>query len=108
MIRQGDEGYVHMTSTNKLLARRYFEQILNAGNFSIADTLLASDFVFRNPPIITRGVNEFKAAIESVRAAFSNVAAEPRWQSYDRPFNAGRRARADTWRTTRTGALPIH
>lgn len=34
---------------NKRLARRYFEQILNAGNFSVADTLLASDFVFRNP-----------------------------------------------------------
>jgi steroid delta-isomerase-like uncharacterized protein len=28
---------------NKLLARRYFEQILNDGNFSVADTLLASD-----------------------------------------------------------------
>jgi len=55
---------------NKLLARRYFEHILNAGNSSVADTLLASDFIFRNPPIVAHGVSEFKAVIASVRGAF--------------------------------------
>jgi len=58
---------------NKLLARRYFERILNAGDFSVADALLASDFVFRNPPVVTRGIDEFKAAIDSVRAAFPDL-----------------------------------
>ena len=58
---------------NKLLARRYFAQILNAGDFSVADTLLASDVVFRNPPIVTRGIHDFKAAIDSVRAAFPDL-----------------------------------
>jgi steroid delta-isomerase-like uncharacterized protein len=58
---------------NILIARRYFEEILNVGNFSVADTLLASDFVFRNPPVATRGIGEFKAAIDSVRAAFPDL-----------------------------------
>jgi len=58
---------------NKLLARRYFEHILNAGNFSVADTLLASDFIFRNPPIVAHGVSEFKAVIASVRGAFPDL-----------------------------------
>jgi steroid delta-isomerase-like uncharacterized protein len=58
---------------NKLLARRYFEQILNDGNFSVADTLLASDFIFRNPPIVAQGVNEFKTVIDSVRRAFPDL-----------------------------------
>jgi len=59
--------------TNKLLARRYFDQILNAGNFSVAETLLGDDFVFSNPPIVARGVNEFKAAIDAVRAGFPDL-----------------------------------
>jgi steroid delta-isomerase-like uncharacterized protein len=58
---------------NKRLARRYFDEILNAGNFSVADTLLASDFVFRNPPVVARGINEFRAAIDNVRAAFPDL-----------------------------------
>jgi len=58
---------------NKLLARRYFDEILNSGNFSRADVLLASDFVFRNPPVVARGINEFTVAIGSVRAAFPDL-----------------------------------
>jgi steroid delta-isomerase-like uncharacterized protein len=58
---------------NKLLARRYFDRILNAGDFSVAETLLASDFIFRNPPIVARGVGEFKAAIDAVRAGFPDL-----------------------------------
>src|SRR5438105_3689387 len=74
MIHQREQGYSRMTlANNKLIARRYFEEILNAGNFSVADTLMASDFIFRNPPILARGVNEFKAAIDPVRAAFPDL-----------------------------------
>src|SRR4051812_3860511 len=58
---------------NKQIARRYIEQILNAGNFGIADVLLASDFVFRNPPVVARGAREFQTAIETVRAAFPDI-----------------------------------
>ena len=58
---------------NKRLARRYFEQILNAGDFSVADTLLGADLVFRNPPILTRGIDDFKTAINGVRAAFPDL-----------------------------------
>jgi steroid delta-isomerase-like uncharacterized protein len=58
---------------NRLLARRYFDEILNSGNFSRAEALLASDFVFRNPPVVARGIDEFTAAIGSVRAAFPDL-----------------------------------
>jgi len=58
---------------NVHLARRYFDEVLNHGNFSVADALLASDFVFRNPPVLARGVDEFTAAIGSVRAAFPDL-----------------------------------
>jgi len=58
---------------NKRVARRYFDEILNAGNFSASSTLLASDFVFRNPPVLARGIDEFEAAIGSVRAAFPDL-----------------------------------
>jgi hypothetical protein len=40
---------------NKLLARRYFDQILNDGDFSVAETVLASNCTFRNPPIVADG-----------------------------------------------------
>ena len=58
---------------NKRLARRYFEEILNRGDFSVASTLLASDLVFRNPPVLARGIAEFEAAIGGVRAAFPDL-----------------------------------
>ena len=58
---------------NKLLARRYFDQILNDGNFSVAETVLASNCIFRNPPIVAHGVNEFTTVIAGVRAAFPDL-----------------------------------
>jgi steroid delta-isomerase-like uncharacterized protein len=58
---------------NKRLAREYFAHILNDGDFSEADTLLAPDVVFRNPPVVAKGVREFTAAIEGVRAAFPDL-----------------------------------
>lgn len=61
------------SAENKRLARQYFAQILNDGDFSEANTLLASNFIFRNPPVVAQGVKEFKAAIESVRAAFPDL-----------------------------------
>src|SRR5215216_3859474 len=61
------------TCDNKLLARRYFEQILNGGNFSVAEKVLASGFIFRNPPIVTHGINEFTTAIATVRAGFPDL-----------------------------------
>jgi steroid delta-isomerase-like uncharacterized protein len=58
---------------NKRLARQYFAQVLNDGDFSEANALLASDFIFRNPPVVAQGVKEFKAVIEGVRAAFPDL-----------------------------------
>jgi len=58
---------------NRRLVRRYFEEVLNAGRLELADTLLAPDVVFQNPPVIARGPKEFKDAIAAVRAAFPDL-----------------------------------
>lgn len=58
---------------HKAVARRYFDRILNGGDFSHADDLLASDFVFRNPPVVARGLSEFKAMLDRVRGAFPDL-----------------------------------
>jgi steroid delta-isomerase-like uncharacterized protein len=62
-----------MSTENKALARRYFDEVLNRGDFSIADTLLSEDVVFRNPPVVARGTAEFKDVISGVRAAFPDL-----------------------------------
>lgn len=58
---------------NKRLAHRYFERILNNGDFSVAETVLAPGVIFRNPPIVAHGVNEFTTVITTVRAAFPDL-----------------------------------
>jgi steroid delta-isomerase-like uncharacterized protein len=58
---------------NKRLARRYFEQILNHGDFLVAETVLAPNCIFRNPPVVARGVTEFTTVIADVRAAFPDL-----------------------------------
>jgi steroid delta-isomerase-like uncharacterized protein len=55
------------------LARRYFQEILNEGDFSRADALLAPEFVFRNPPVLARGRSAFEQVIQSVRRAFPDL-----------------------------------
>jgi len=63
----------HKPSDNKRLARRYFADILNTGTFASAEELFVPDFVFRNPPVVARGVSEFRMAIETVRTAFPDL-----------------------------------
>jgi steroid delta-isomerase-like uncharacterized protein len=66
-------GLTRTPTENKRIARQYFAHILNEGDFSDADTLLASDFIFRNPPVVARGVEDFKRVIEGVRTAFPDL-----------------------------------
>ena len=58
---------------NKRLAHRYFEHILNGGDLAMAETLLASDVIFRNPPVTAHGVSEFTTVIAAVRSAFPDL-----------------------------------
>jgi steroid delta-isomerase-like uncharacterized protein len=64
---------VQPVADNRTLVRRYFEEVLNRGDFAVADALLSADIVFRNPPIVARGTSEFKRAIGDVRAAFPDL-----------------------------------
>jgi steroid delta-isomerase-like uncharacterized protein len=59
---------------NRSLVRRYFEEVLNRGDFDAADSLLSPTVVFRNPPIVARGAGEFRDVIAGVRAAFPDLA----------------------------------
>ena len=58
---------------NKGIARRYFEEICNQGNFAEAETLLAANFVFENPPVRCEGIEAFKQLITGLRTAFPDM-----------------------------------
>ena len=58
---------------NNILVDRYLAEILNRADFSRADEILASDFVFRGPST-TEGLDRtgLRLFLEEVRAAFSD------------------------------------
>jgi steroid delta-isomerase-like uncharacterized protein len=58
---------------NRKLTRRYFDEILNRGNFAVAADLLSASLAFRNPPVVAHGIDEFVSAIAGVRAAFPDL-----------------------------------
>ena len=61
--------------TNMALVRRGIEEILNRGNYEIADDLFAPDFVFHTPaqPEPFRGPAGFKQYVSMIRAAFPDI-----------------------------------
>jgi len=58
---------------HRVLVDRYFDELLNRGDFSRADEILAPDFVFRGPSTL-HGVDQsgFRTFLEETRMAFSN------------------------------------
>jgi len=61
---------------NKEMVRRVFEELWNKGNLSMADELLATDFVAhhqRNPDEDRKGIEAEKQYITSVRSAFPDL-----------------------------------
>ena len=58
---------------NKAIAHRYFDELLNKGNLGALDTIVAPDVVFRNPPAVVRGIDEFRKLIAGLRAAFPDL-----------------------------------
>jgi steroid delta-isomerase-like uncharacterized protein len=55
---------------NKAIARRYFLEICNQGNFGGIEELLTPNIVFENPPAVVEGIESFKELITSLRTAF--------------------------------------
>jgi predicted ester cyclase len=58
---------------NKAIARRYFDEILNKGSASAIDSLVAPDVVFRNPPVVVRGIDDFRKLVATLRTAFPDL-----------------------------------
>src|SRR4051812_16964920 len=59
--------------SDSILVSRYLEEILNRGDFSRADEILAPGFVFHGPTT-PHGVDRagLRSFVEEIRAAFSN------------------------------------
>jgi steroid delta-isomerase-like uncharacterized protein len=60
-------------SENKKLTERYFEELLNKGNLDVAAEILASNFVFENPPNRVEGADAFNQMIMGLRSAFPDM-----------------------------------
>ena len=58
---------------NKAIARRYFDEILNKGSVPAIDSLVAPDVVFRNPPAVVKGIDDFRKLIAGLRGAFPDL-----------------------------------
>jgi predicted ester cyclase len=58
---------------NKAIARRYFDEILNKGSAPAIDSLVAPDVVFRNPPAVVKGIDDFRKLVATLRAAFPDL-----------------------------------
>lgn len=60
---------------NKVIVRRFFEELLSAGNLAVADELLAPTYVnyFPGLPEPVRGPEAFKHLVATYRAAFPDM-----------------------------------
>ena len=58
---------------NKELARRYFEGWANRGDPLVADALIATNVVLRNPPHVVQGLATYKQGMAAFHAAFPDL-----------------------------------
>jgi predicted ester cyclase len=61
------------SSDAKVIARRYFEEVLNKGSVPAIDAIIASDVVFRNPPAVVKGIDGFRKLVAALRTAFPDL-----------------------------------
>lgn len=69
----------HIQDENKLLARRFVDEVFNAGNREAYDQLVADDYVNHNPPVPgVPGTKEgFWQVVTATREAFPDVLVVP-------------------------------
>lgn len=58
---------------NRAIARRYFEDILSNGNATAIDAIIADDVIFRNPPVVIKGIAAYRKLVADLRAAFPDL-----------------------------------
>jgi steroid delta-isomerase-like uncharacterized protein len=64
----------NMSEQNKALVRRVIEELVNKGNFSLLDELVASDYTYYEPTVgEMRGRDGYKSLVSMYRSAFPDV-----------------------------------
>jgi steroid delta-isomerase-like uncharacterized protein len=63
----------HPLQRNKELVRRYFEGWANRGDPAVADALIATNVVLRNPPHVVHGLADYKRGMAAFHAAFPDL-----------------------------------
>jgi len=63
----------HARHQNKELVRHYFEGWANRGDPAVADALIATNLVLRNPPAVVRGLADYKQGMAAFRTAFPDL-----------------------------------
>jgi steroid delta-isomerase-like uncharacterized protein len=58
---------------NKAIIHRYFEEWANHGNAAVADELIATNLVLRNPPAVIRSLEDYKTVMAKFHAAFPDA-----------------------------------
>jgi len=63
-----------MSDTNKNVVRRLLEEVFNKNNFSVADELIAANYVYREPTVgEKRGQQGFRDLITTYKNAFPDA-----------------------------------
>jgi steroid delta-isomerase-like uncharacterized protein len=63
----------HGLQHNKQLVRRYFDGWANRGDPAVADELIATNVVLRNPPAVLHSLTEYKQGMAAFHTAFPDL-----------------------------------
>lgn len=63
----------HAVRQNGEIVRRYFEGWANRGDPAVADALIATDVVLRNPPAVVHGLAAYKRGMAAFHTAFPDL-----------------------------------
>jgi steroid delta-isomerase-like uncharacterized protein len=75
VLSRGREQISGSAEENKAVARRWFEELFNAGNLEVADEIIAQDHINHDPtlPDIPPGPEGQKQIVNLYRGAFTNA-----------------------------------
>jgi len=63
----------HALQQNKELVRHYFDGWANRGNPAVADALIATNVVLRNPPAVIHSLTDYKQGMTAFHTAFPDL-----------------------------------
>jgi steroid delta-isomerase-like uncharacterized protein len=58
---------------NKAIILRYFAEWANRGNAAVADELIVTNLMLRNPPAVIRSLEDYKTGMDKFHAAFPDA-----------------------------------